>query len=95
MLPRVKKDSYIKLVCNNKFCFFIEEMSFFHIECKFDRIACLSGSTRINSGCYLSSVYIEVQEYFGAKKLVYFNYRGHWLAWRTSENHEYLLDGYP
>ena len=51
---------FLKLVADCKFCFFIKEMRFFHIECEFDRITGLSCCTRINSCCNLSSVYIEV-----------------------------------
>ena len=81
-----------ELVCDSKLCLFVEEVSFLHIECKSDRITGLSCCTRINSCCNLSSVNIEVQEYFSTKKLVNFNYGVHWFAWRCLKEHLRIMD---
>ena len=48
-------------------------MNLLHVECEYSFVACSQCSTRIYTCCHLSSLYIEVQEYFSAEQLINFD----------------------
>ena len=48
-------------------------MDLLHVESKYSLVACSQRCARINAGCHLNALYVEVQEYFCAEQLVNFD----------------------
>ena len=60
-------------------------MNFFHIKCKYSMISSSECCTWVNTCCQLSSLNIEVQEYFCSKQLVNFDCRLNYAVRRVTD----------
>ena len=73
-------------------------MNLLSIQSKFNSIAGSCSCTRIYTGSYVSTLYIEVQEYFCTKQLVYtdggLDNSLRRLASANPQNHVHPQDGY-